>query len=219
MRIQHTSDNHGFFQDLEGDFDVVIHSGDLFPNHCFGPKRVWSTLEVEKAFQTDWLKGRIETIKEWIKGKPFLFCSGNHDFIDPCPILIAAGITAINLDDKVTEFEGHTLYGLPWVPFIEGVWNFELMDVEMREEIDRMLNNLRHRNARPDGQPAGWETSSSPMRSTIHLNSYRNYCFAAIFIPDMALTRSMVARLVMGLWGICLSGGSLFHRESWRYDQ
>jgi Icc-related predicted phosphoesterase len=150
MRIWHVSDNHGYFPELQGEFDVVIHSGDLFPNHSFGPKRHWSIMEMEKAFQTDWINNRAETIKEWVKEKPFLFCSGNHDFVDPCPTLNEAGLTAINLNDKVTEFEGLTLYGFPWVPFIEGGWNFELMDVEMRVEIDRMFEKLLHRNSRPD---------------------------------------------------------------------
>jgi len=151
MRIFHVSDNHGYFPKLPGDFDVVIHSGDFFPNHVFGPNRHrLSVLEEELSFQRRWIRYHIDTIKNWVKNKPFLFCSGNHDFIDPCPFLLESGLQAVNLDNKVTEFNGLTLYGFPWVPFIEGGWNFELQDLEIRSETNRMKQKLEQSKAIPD---------------------------------------------------------------------
>ena len=150
MKLFHTSDTHGYFPDLKGDFDAVIHSGDFIPNNVWGANRHRSMLDWEKAIQEHWVKANAETIKEWLGGRPFLFCSGNHDFIDPCEFLQEAGVNAINLDNKVTEFEGKTLWGLPWVPFIEGAWSHELQSVEMKAEIDRMFDGLKERKARPD---------------------------------------------------------------------
>jgi Icc-related predicted phosphoesterase len=151
MRIFHVSDTHGFFPELTGDFDVVIHSGDLFDNHSWGPNRNLSILDMERTHQTDWIRARAETIKEWVHGKPFLFCTGNHDFVDPCPFLQEVGLTAINLDDKVTEFEGKTLWGMPWVPFDEGAWNYELRSAELMAEVQRMIAAFKDQDpSRPD---------------------------------------------------------------------
>ena len=32
MKICHISDTHGTFPNLHGNFDIIVHSGDLFPN-------------------------------------------------------------------------------------------------------------------------------------------------------------------------------------------
>jgi Icc-related predicted phosphoesterase len=214
MRIQHISDTHGYFPDLKGDFDAVIHSGDFFANHSWGPNRHWSVLDMEKAWQTDWIKARTETIKEWLDGRPFLFCTGNHDFIDPCGFLQEAGLTAINLDNKVTEFEGKTLWGMPWVPFDQGAWSHELRSAELKAEVQRMLDAFP--DSRPDilvahAPPHGiLDDCLGTCLGNPHLSNALNYTFDQL--PNLVLCGHIHERYGIQKLGDCtISNGSVAH--------
>jgi len=142
MRLMHISDTHGGFPRLYGRFDVVIHTGDLFPNshHVMAGNKTQ-----EMAFQLQWLRDQIPTFKAWLQGHPFLYVPGNHDFLNHDLMameLQAAGINAINLTDKVTTFQGVNFYGFPYVPAINGMWNYEREIPEMQKEVDKMVDVL-----------------------------------------------------------------------------
>jgi Icc-related predicted phosphoesterase len=132
MKICHVSDTHTRFPELIGDYNLIVHSGDMLPN-----MRPRAKLQ-EKLFQRDWIRENGERFKTWIGEKPFLFCSGNHDYIDPCDELKDLGINAINLDNKMIEIDGVKFYGFPYVPYI-GVWNWELIEREMRSAVERLV--------------------------------------------------------------------------------
>jgi Icc-related predicted phosphoesterase len=147
MKILHFSDNHGQFDDISNkEFDVVVCSGDFFPNKNWGPLQNSRMHQEEIKFQTGWLKDRIPFMKEWLQNKPFLFCSGNHDFINPCAILQENGIKAIDLDNNVVEYGGLTWYGFPYIPMIQGFWNKECGSQYLKEETDKFVKRLEDAN-------------------------------------------------------------------------
>jgi Icc-related predicted phosphoesterase len=126
MRILHISDTHGGMPALPKDgYDVVVHSGDLMPNRTFGIRAV------EEAFQPHWLETNAAKLRAWLGAdKPFLFCPGNHDFVDPVPHLKAAGVRAFSLVDTLVAWDHVRFYGFPWTPEFCG-WNWMCGPVEM----------------------------------------------------------------------------------------
>lgn len=157
MIICHGSDWHGnrvknelgevvsIFPDIKEEFDIFVMSGDWLPNSIWGANRKPKELPFEKKFQENWLHLYAEDIKKCIHNRPFLWSSGNHDFINPCKILIEHGINAIDLDDKVVEFNGYTFYGFPYIPIMDNHWNFERDSNDMRSEILMMKIKLEDR--------------------------------------------------------------------------
>lgn len=142
MRLCHVSDTHGNLPRLYGRYDVIIHTGDLFPNsqHVFTGNKVQ-----EAVFQEEWLKSRLEDFKAWLMGHPFLYVPGNHDFMHPDRmehILRAAGLEVLGLTDKVTTFRGVNFYGFPYIPYIDGSWNYERQLPEMQQEVSKMMEEL-----------------------------------------------------------------------------
>ncbi len=140
-RICHVSDTHGFFPKLLGKFDMVVHSGDFFPNSQF----VWSNKVREMEFQYQWLESKIPVMKEWLQNHPFLFTLGNHDFLSAefmAQILNAAGIKSFCLHDKITNLDGINFYGFPYIPNINGVWNYERSLDQMVPHIDLLSETL-----------------------------------------------------------------------------
>jgi Icc-related predicted phosphoesterase len=130
MKIIHISDNHSYFFPLPKEGEVVIHSGDLLPNFGRPIKR-----HQEIRFQTEWVKTRIETFKEWLDGRPFYFCEGNHDFINPVHILKEAGIEAFTITNEPQRYLDQTIFGIPYIPFIAAEWNWELTLPDMQNEF------------------------------------------------------------------------------------
>lgn len=135
IRILHISDNHSLFVDFwklknidPDSIDCVIHSGDFLPNWSRGIRAI------EEPRQSGWIIANIDKIAEWTRNKPFLFCPGNHDYVNPVPILKSAGLNAIDLytnkdEDELpiaADFMGYRIYGSPWVPRWTGEWNYEL---------------------------------------------------------------------------------------------
>lgn len=140
-RIMHISDTHGNFLRLNGSFDCVVHSGDFFPN---SPAQ-YNSKSAEAVFQVEWMRENLDTFKQWIGNKPYLFTLGNHDFCGDTILEIllrAHGIKAFALHDKIVHYEGMNFYGFPYVPYINGSFNFEKEIPEMQEKCDEMVNAL-----------------------------------------------------------------------------
>lgn len=139
MKILHCSDRHSLFPKLIGDYDIIVDSGDALPN---GPKM---NRDREAEFQRSWTIHNLDEYAKFIGDKPFLLCNGNHDFTEQtCDILQSAGIHAYNITNKKFAFRGLNFYGFPYIPFIEGSWNYELIFPEMIHKLDpviRMIND------------------------------------------------------------------------------
>ena len=147
LRILHVSDTHGHFPPLYGRWDVVVHSGDFFPN---SQNVMNSNKQLEMAFQLDWLRQQATTIKRWLQGHPFLYTLGNHDFLhgDMMAMTLAeAGVNAQCLHDRNIHVQGLQFYGFPYVPAINGMWNYEREIPEMQIEVDRMVADLNKKKA------------------------------------------------------------------------
>lgn len=129
----HISDNHSTLPKLPGDADeMVVCSGDFFPNSTRG------VVEVEETYQTQWLIENLPAIKKWIGGRTFIFCDGNHDFIDPCEILQREGVRAISITNRLKQHNGITFYGFPYIPWIGGEWNYECHVPDMINQVAKL---------------------------------------------------------------------------------
>jgi Icc-related predicted phosphoesterase len=140
MRICHYSDNHSLFLPLYGRYDAIISTGDFMPNshHVFNGDR-----DKEARFQRQWLKDNIELLRQQLRGCDFLFVLGNHDFVDPEwmeQFLRSEGIMAYNLTNKLVPYAGINFYGFPFVPTIDGHWNYERAIPEMQQEVRRLVD-------------------------------------------------------------------------------
>jgi len=144
MKFCHVSDSHGYFPDLRGDFDFVVHSGDLFPNSNNGryinKSRDKKQREIE--FQRSWIRRKSDTIHKWLRSKPLLYCAGNHDFFNPCDLLNELGVETIDLTNKSVEYAGYRWYGFPYVNFLVGEWNWELDKNELWQKTQWMMNKI-----------------------------------------------------------------------------
>lgn len=127
MKILHVSDTHGWLDPLVGDADLVVHSGDFMPNKSFANK------VIETAYQPRWVEENIEKIRAWLGGRRLLMTNGNHDYIDPTPLLRAAGMDATLLHGAL-EVDGVRFWGHPWTPAFWG-WNWMCGPVEMEERL------------------------------------------------------------------------------------
>ncbi len=142
MRLCHVSDTHGKFPRLYGRYDAVVHTGDLFPNshHVFNGNK-----NQEMSFQLQWLRDNMNEMKAWLQGHPFLYVPGNHDFLHSSLMefeMRQVGLEAFDLTDKMLTFRGVNFYGFPYVPAINGMWNYEREIPEMQKEVDRMVEEL-----------------------------------------------------------------------------
>jgi Icc-related predicted phosphoesterase len=142
MRLCHVSDTHGGFPRLHGRFNCVIHTGDFFPNsqHC-----VLADKTREMKFQLQWLRDSINDIKLWLNGHVLIYVPGNHDFLHPDAMeyeLQSAGIKAYGIANRLLKINEITFYGFPYVPTIDGTWNYEKNIPEMQMEVDKMVEVL-----------------------------------------------------------------------------
>lgn len=136
-RICHVSDTHGGFPRLHGRYNVVVHTGDFFPNSANLHNK-----NLEAAWQLGWLRNNINNMKMWLNSHEFIYVPGNHDFM-PADLmeyeLQKAGIQAFGIADRLLTREGVTYYGFPYVPTIDGGWNYERDIPEMQKEVDKMV--------------------------------------------------------------------------------
>lgn len=145
-RICHVSDTHGGFPRLHGRYDIIVHTGDFFPNSHHIATRNFNR---EMAFQLQWLRDSAYDIKLWLNGHDLYYVPGNHDFLHHDLMefeLQKLGIIAYSLADRILDREGLTFYGFPYVPTIDGSWNYERDIPEMQVECDKMaeaLNNTK----------------------------------------------------------------------------
>lgn len=130
MKILHISDTHGGMPKLYDYGDVIVHSGDMMPNASFGIR------PIELAFQQRWVEENVERLRDWIGSRPFLYTPGNHDFIDPTPVMRKAGINAVLVCNGLVDVAGVGFYGFPWVPRFYD-WNWMASD---SYEIPQLLN-------------------------------------------------------------------------------
>ena len=139
MKILHTSDVHGRFDELrklmrEVQFDAWIDTGDLLPNTRFGMPRMgggglqfWSKLQEDTQSQI--VGGeQFKKFANVLGERPALFVQGNHDFIEVGP--------RVNFGDQITHelsYEwGHKIIsGFAGVPPINGVWWGEFPETEL----------------------------------------------------------------------------------------
>lgn len=145
LRICHISDTHGGFPRLTGRYDLVIHTGDFFPNSY---EVMNKNITKEMAFQLDWLTQNLTNMKRWLQGTPFMFIPGNHDFLHHALMeqtIASEGISVIDATEKVVTFGGVNFYGFPYVPAINGMWNYEREVPEMEQEVEKMVTALNDR--------------------------------------------------------------------------
>lgn len=120
-RFCHVSDTHGLLYGIDGDAEVLLHTGDFMPSFSRGIK------PIEEFRQTEWIHDKAEELVRWIGSRPFIFVPGNHDYIDPCPELRMYGIQCHNLyTEGPIVIDGKRIVGFPYVHLFTGEWNFEL---------------------------------------------------------------------------------------------
>ncbi|HEX2549578.1 MAG TPA: metallophosphoesterase [Gammaproteobacteria bacterium] len=137
LRICHISDTHGHFPELYGSYDIIVHSGDFCPNFTNISR------DLDGDHQLNWLKSQMPNLKKWLGNYTFLFTLGNHDFLNPFVMekeLRKHKINAKCLHDQVVDCNDFSFYGFPYVPYINGSFNYERTHPEMQKEIDKMVN-------------------------------------------------------------------------------
>lgn len=128
MKILHMSDTHGRMPEPAGDFDVIVHSGDMLPNKSYAIR------PIEHTFQRYWIETNAPRFSAHYWTKPVLVTPGNHDFIDPTPFMRDVGIDARLLCNGPLEVDGVTFWGHPWTPtFCD--WNWMCGPEEMAHHL------------------------------------------------------------------------------------
>ncbi len=137
MKLLHLSDTHGLIPELDlRGVDVVVHSGDILPNRTRG------FAPIEENFQNCYLHAERERYRKAWGGIPFLFVTGNHEFIDPTKGLLAAGVDAINLNNTTVTIKGVTFRGFHYTPYFNGEWADELQPIAMRYAVQSLEPEL-----------------------------------------------------------------------------
>lgn len=145
MRIMHVSDTHGkFAKPLVGNFDLIIHTGDFFPN---SNAIMIDDKDGEALWQLKWLDDNIEEITQWAVKKPMLFVLGNHDFVDPQKmqaILNDHGMKswATEIHDRIVMYNDFYFYGFPYVHSRSDKWNYRREGENMKDEVRKMFSAI-----------------------------------------------------------------------------
>jgi Icc-related predicted phosphoesterase len=134
LKILHVSDTHGTFPELVGldEVDLIVHSGDFAPS--FHPNH----REREAREQLAWLEDFKSKFLEWVGGKPFFLCQGNHDYFSPQAFFEAEGIRAADITNRVEGYGDYWFYGFPYIPYMGYCWNWEATV----QDMDRYLQPL-----------------------------------------------------------------------------
>lgn len=131
MKIYHLSDTHGwgFWDHPLPDVDVVVHTGDLFPNITRG------IVEREVPFQTAWLQRFLDPIRKWLGNRPLIYVPGNHDYIELADFLPATRATLTPV-----QVAGLQWIGFREIPYIAGEWAGEVRTPEMAAIISDIFD-------------------------------------------------------------------------------
>ncbi len=184
MKIFHISDTHGSgFWDtpLGADIDVVVHSGDAFPNSTRGH------VATEQVYQSGWLKQFVEPIRTWLNGRPFIYVPGNHDYIE-----FADFLPAHRIDTDPIHVAGKSWRGFRQIPWIRGEWAGEIHAPDMQDIIESIFDCDSSLSA-PEGDvlvchspPAGvFDASPNGLfhygiSALSNALQYRNHAFKAV---------------------------------------
>ena len=152
MKIAHTSDLHGHLTVIiPDDCDVVVITGDFFPNKTRG------IVSVEREYQEMWFYQHVDEIIAWLKGKPLLWMPGNHDYVSLADLLTASGYpSAVTIPEDGVDFLGHKWAGFREIPYINGEWMGECRDFQY--VVDRVMDadpDILVTHAPPSGILAG----------------------------------------------------------------
>lgn len=140
------SDLHGWLNFQVPRCDVLVIAGDLAPD---APNGLWQDPYFSKLFQDQWLADEYFQWEQSINADRIVFVPGNHDRFGAFPttfrteFLIDAGVT---IQDMSFWFS-------PWVPQINGMWNYELDPVR---RADRFNLIPEHVDVLVTHAPAKW---------------------------------------------------------------
>lgn len=146
MRIAHISDNHSALIPLpkEDWFDIIVHSGDFLPNVPRDKNHKFPNINEEIKYQNQWLIDNKDRLIEWIGNKKFLFCAGNHDYIDPTILMRSFGIDAINITNVIYTYDDINFYGFPYIPWTGAFWNYECSPNDMIIKLEPVVEYLNN---------------------------------------------------------------------------
>lgn len=139
LHIYAVSDLHGHLEGLDpSGMDAVLIAGD------FAVMNGWSATHM--AHQLWWVQ---DVFCKWCAKHPktmFFVVPGNHDLFAERKELRKTIKWPDNvklLVDEGCEFNGLSIYGTPWVPFINGSWAFEeVFPGHLREQFAAIPENL-----------------------------------------------------------------------------
>ncbi len=143
----------GHFSDLHGDLralhdnevvpDVWAWTGDMLREDWYRPRGH------QPAIQRAWLKKHKQDFKSYFRGKPVLLIGGNHDWIDPVPILLSAGIDVRQVTTKKQEILGITYAGFRNITWVDNTmhdcdglavrWMGESTPAELQVVVDEVF--------------------------------------------------------------------------------
>ena len=139
MKFYVVSDLHGNLEGLDpSGMDAVLIAGD------FSVMTGWSATHM--AYQLFWVQ---DVFCKWCVSYPktmFFVVPGNHDLFAEREDLRATITWPRNvklLVDEGCAFKGRSIYGVPWVPFINGGWAFEeAFPGHLKERFAAIPDNL-----------------------------------------------------------------------------
>ena len=139
MKLFATSDLHGNLDRLDPkDCDLILIAGDVAPLDGFSDDDV--------RRQVAWMNDVFAPWCEKYAGSAIRLIPGNHDLFAEKPDLLAKVRWAKNtrmLIDEEDEVMGLSIYGTPWVPYINGSWAFEEMcPGQLREKFEKIPSGL-----------------------------------------------------------------------------
>ena len=139
MKVAHASDLHGKYELLGAitdDVDVVLITGDFFPNKTRGHVRT------EEGFQTRWFSYKRDALIRRLRGKPLLWMPGNHDYINLASRLKNyCDYPAYTIPVEGMDFMGKRWAGFREINRIEGEWNGEADLLTMVERCEELFAN------------------------------------------------------------------------------
>lgn len=144
MKIAHISDTHGKFIKIPRFVDAIVHSGDICPD-----PPVYMDFNSTALWQENWLNERVAVLREWSNDLPLYFIQGNHDYMKSSKteeILRSNNINAFNIEEKIYSIGGMSIYGFPWVKRINGMFNYELNNVNMKSKCQELKTFLENQN-------------------------------------------------------------------------